>query len=568
MLSRIFPLAILFVAVPLLIGLLLFPYDRVKELNSRLSKSEKALRIDPSFEERVLWIAKYSGVDKPVKVNQRINQNCLNVVVVNSSMKPLTRCERGNAIYNPALDAIFIDEYLVKPIDLPFLGPSEEASTQESRTMEEYDFIPSTLNFIIAHELGHRKLRHKSSAFFPIDWLRVRKKDVGEEVAADRIACETLSKAYLADDVPTFVCERNALGIVGLFWQLTPANDRAATDLIGAIKALTITALFSSSPYSPFRIDKSHPSLLQRTTDAINRVQNSSDVLKNHLQVTDEEIRRINMIEQCSLREVRAPGPIEKLEFDNGVCKVTTGRIPGLSEVGSIYSFDPKDEKTTFGSLSGTTQVNRSLSTQSSQKANFDLEKLQVSIREHFHQDGDVELGNPQIVGRNWNIPVKFSDNFFSIVELDRESTAPAIRAIFNPVQLQDDISISSVSRCPDGWFVLKKNQNAFNWSLSKVTSDGKETLYTKQNFLGSYLGPPMSEHYLDELEPGDGHIAVLDNDRILVWHTNDSAWLVEKEAAHVVFHPLEYAVNVEQIEKKRVLFWIKNGSKFYILNV
>jgi len=144
-------------------------------------------KLDGALEARLKsqfkWLSIHAGFTAPLAVNQELRRGQITVVVTTPKFEQLTGCGSGNAIFDPALDAIFIDQSLVNPVDLAVIGSKGPYSMS---SVETFGFVASYASFVLAHELGHRHARKKAAAFF---YYGLNSPDGGtlqEEEAADR----------------------------------------------------------------------------------------------------------------------------------------------------------------------------------------------------------------------------------------------------------------------------------------------------------------------------------------------------------------------------------------------
>ena len=95
---------------------------RIAAINEALDSVNINETLFAEFKEQVEWIARHANVGQPIFFDQSIGPDRLDIVISHARFSDLTKCGRANAIYDPILNAIFVDEYLLRPKDLPFLG--------------------------------------------------------------------------------------------------------------------------------------------------------------------------------------------------------------------------------------------------------------------------------------------------------------------------------------------------------------------------------------------------------------------------------------------------------------
>jgi hypothetical protein len=284
---------------------------RIAEINHALASTNINETLFSGFKEQVKWVARHAGVNEPIFFDQSINPDRLDVVVSHSRFSDLTKCGLANAIYDPNLNAIFIDEYLLRPRDLPFLGVDGPSSMYSEA---DFGFWQSGLSFIIAHELGHYKAGDRAAAFVSSDWLTSEPKSVNAELEADAFAVTTLARAYGDPKMPSSLIENNALHLFGLDHSELKGAELAAGDMIGSFKGMTLFMQFMSGPYSPFFVDSTHPSFLGRIMLATGELPISPDSLvSGQSPILLEEVKRLRFAARSDFVEILAPGPLARV---------------------------------------------------------------------------------------------------------------------------------------------------------------------------------------------------------------------------------------------------------------
>ena len=337
-----------------ILGFLAFSEDpqtrRLNAVNQALAQTEIDSDRLALLREQVNWVLRNTGLDEPAHMLQSVAFGRLDVVVTDARFAELTKAGRANAIYDPVLKAIFIDSYLLEPADLPFLGTDGPAAAFSE---EEFGFWNTSLSFVIAHELGHHAAGDNASAFFSTDWLEQDEEEVAKELAADAYALRTLAQAYADPEMPELLVERNALFFFGLGFSDLVGAERAAGDLIGAMKAMSLMMQFSSGPYSPFYQDIAHPSFLERILLAVDQLALSSDsVVLGQSPVLSEEVRRQLKAAERRFVEVHAPGPIARVAaVDGQVFVAVRSLIHGRDDdgLGTVYNMRLPEEENGLG---------------------------------------------------------------------------------------------------------------------------------------------------------------------------------------------------------------------------
>ena len=333
-------------------------------LSGRIAKINKAIEagelgvLSPVLQERlesqILWLAKQANISDEIAVNQPISRDRLDIVVSNSRWQRWTKTTAGNAIYSPTMDTIFIDQALIYPTEAAYLGQNSNIVMLAGN---ELDPAASYVNFVLAHELGHREDPQAKGghAFFYYGALE-GSGDQGVEVAADRFAVNLLIRALSSENVPDFIHEANALGVVGVDSDATGA-DLAAAEIIGAVTLMSKLLLFSTSPYSPFHEDVAHPTFLERANCAIaaSTSLNISSILQSNVPVLVEEINRTASLRGWVFQEVSFPGPVAHVALRNEFVWLSTRDLATLpvteSNAGQLDNLRQHLYKTTSNQL-------------------------------------------------------------------------------------------------------------------------------------------------------------------------------------------------------------------------
>jgi len=245
---------------------------RERLLNELISKGELG-KTNPVLEKRLrtqfTWLAQHAGVRLHIGVNTQMTRDQLTLIVTTPQYETLTNCGSGNAIYDPSLNAIFVDQSLLWPTEVNIIGTP---SVNSMFTVDAYGYVVSYTSFILAHELGHWQKRHRASAFFYYGWGDGTA-SLAEEKAADRSAVATIFAGRAAGDEPPGLRKLDALSAIGLGSTQLTARESAAADILGGMVLMTNDLLFSSSPFSPYYSNRSHPDMLERADEAIREVE-------------------------------------------------------------------------------------------------------------------------------------------------------------------------------------------------------------------------------------------------------------------------------------------------------
>jgi hypothetical protein len=280
-----------------------------------------------SFEDNIRWLTSYAGVSDDLVINRPRKKGALHVYSTTSLASGATGCIAGNAVYDADLDAVFIDEQIVNPTEIPLLGESGRTSLLE---VKDLAFVAVYFRFVLLHELGHRRLHRHLRGFY--DKTR-GPRDL--KVEADDFAIRTLVAAYSSDvatgkrDLGESAAEFIAMDRL----PKTPA-ERVWIDLVGAAYATSLVQMFSASDFSSFYSDSAHPNFVQRASrifDSAVKAKEVDDTLKSHARVFQEGLNRLQEFAQSKFIEIHIP---------EGVQQVAIGadHLAVLTQTGQIYT--------------------------------------------------------------------------------------------------------------------------------------------------------------------------------------------------------------------------------------
>jgi hypothetical protein len=307
---------------------------RERELNVLIEKGELG-KVDPALSKRLRlqfpWLALHAGVRQPVAINAPIDRNRLTLIVTTPRYEKVTQCGPGNALFDPSLNVIFIDQSLLWPTEVNIIGTP---SVNSMFTIDDYGYIVSYSNFILAHELGHWQKHRRAAAFFYYGWGDGMA-SLAEEEAADSSAVATIFAARAAGDEPAELRKLDALAAIGLKPAELTTREQAAGDVLGGMILMTNDLLFSSSPFSPHYANRTHPDMLARADAAIRNVEVTPPgaVLKAETSLVQAELTRFAALGHWRHREIFLPGPLTTAEVRAGFLWLGRTDIPSIGTV-------------------------------------------------------------------------------------------------------------------------------------------------------------------------------------------------------------------------------------------
>jgi hypothetical protein len=602
---------------------------RMKVLNEafaekRLGHLEPRLR--QRFEQQVAWIARHAGITGKIAVNDGIRRGRLNVVVTTTAFSPITHCGKGNAIYDSGLDTIFVDAYLLQPSDIPFIG-QPGAITMFS--LDQFGYTVSILSFILAHEMGHRQNADNSAAFFAFDWLRLKRDATAQELAADRFAVQTLMRAHQSIGGPNFLAQTDTLQWTGLTAASLDANEKAAADIMGTMIGMSWMLQFAETPYSPFFRDDSHPSFLERAAGAIAQVsgETSARVLRKSPAIS-EELRRTKLTGQWWHRELYAPEPLARVEVRDRSIWVGT-RV--FYQVGAgnpperIYVLDPASESRQFvkvaegrspeeklpGSwldellMKGGSAINLAPASppevreerlfkpyrkwqptglayagqgwfwqEDGREQGISAEELEGLARKIFSA-AKIRLGKPQLVEGQILAPMLVGSapgpDRLRVLILKAGQAHIALPPLDPNFASEDSlIDVEGVLRHGHEWLVPGRTAPGTGSQLWKVwqIADGAQPLVAAEGRLLSSFGERDADKRVNpDPDATQTIMQPLGRSRTLIWHYDDSVWLIGEGSAKIAFHPAPKSLHVTAIGDGRALFWMENALKAYLID-
>src|SRR5579871_6309301 len=342
---------LIFVAIALLIAWLVWSPSsddkRIDRINAALTNGSIG-HLDRDNEEKlrktVEWLFAAAGfpgsvtVDKPYS-KQASSQGILQVFVTTPETSSFTSCGPGNAVYDAALDAIFIDKEIVIPTDWQKLlaTPDGRGGLDIPLGLNDAPWLWVYARFVILHEMGHRKLHRHAATSFDVrssgasDVLR---KMEGE---ADEFAVARMNDAYpIASKFGVVAVEQNTGDTINYSVKPSmPIPDQVQASLVEMAQAVASGRLALPSTTPLFRDDYAHPSYLDRAQGLVRESLRRTDInpdLRLYSQYVDNSFVRLQEARRSGMIEVTADEPIGGIIFDErGMIVVLSGvlyRVP------------------------------------------------------------------------------------------------------------------------------------------------------------------------------------------------------------------------------------------------
>lgn len=208
------------------------------------------------------WLAEAASVQEPVQLNRPLKPGLLNVYTTTRPVQGL--CRESNAEFVPALDAIFIDMNILKPLSRKEWANDivDNWSVFGNLPLKPYFF------FVVMHELGHKQLGHGRGGYLNRLNRLCGGRSTRPEDDADSFAVERLKEAFRLDMARG--CSNIGKPAGSLFGEDLPfalaqsPAERFRADFVEMLGHACLANLFDAEKYSPFFGDDSHPMFVGR----------------------------------------------------------------------------------------------------------------------------------------------------------------------------------------------------------------------------------------------------------------------------------------------------------------
>jgi hypothetical protein len=283
---------------------------------------------------KALDIPAQAAVDEPFRGDR------LNIYTTSTAAAVVTGCGPGNALYDPGLDAIFIDEEFFN-----FEGYREIYNASAYGSVVSFNenlvFPEIYLRFVILHELGHRQLHRGIGGYRPHVTQLTPQRLRALEREADRFAVTGMKTFYAFDKAHPagFVGPplKDAVGLSDFFDSDVSPAAQVYIDLVGTLFLMANAELYLGTPYSPFFESPSHPTFLDRARGAIDAVLENKDLapkLQANFLFLRESLGREALVGNEPFTEVIVPEPVNDVSFDDSevlIASVGNRRVFGVS---------------------------------------------------------------------------------------------------------------------------------------------------------------------------------------------------------------------------------------------
>jgi hypothetical protein len=274
------------------------------------------------LETTVPWLASAAGVREPVVVDQPFGRSgVLHFFVTTGDYANVTLCGENNAVYDAALDAVFIDREIVEPMRWKetLSTPDEGGGLDIALGLEDLPSLRVYERFVILHELGHRQKHRKSGAFFDTGDLGVDAAVRAREDEADQFALERIETAYArAKDFHIRAVEEYTGDAIDYRLDGSePVTEQVQVSLVEMAKVLLAAPASATETRTPYTESRSHASTFVRCKRLIEQsLRRPMDaVLRGMTETTYGQLVRMND-RAAHVVTVAAIDPIVRIFFD------------------------------------------------------------------------------------------------------------------------------------------------------------------------------------------------------------------------------------------------------------
>jgi hypothetical protein len=230
----------------------------------------------------------------------------ISVLTYDSNSNHYFNFGRGNAIYDPLSDVIFIDQSIVSV---------NEILDVNSTTSDV--FLTMYTTFLLLHEIGHREL-HSVNSSKTIEFAfqsYVSDKMLSKEEEADIFALSQLLNIYQDTEYSDFLDSTgfDSSDFVGLDRSKYQGAEKLYSDFAGIMKVIAKIYFIGNTEFTPFYTDSSHPTLITRIENLLQSKffdQHLSEPLKAHLATSLEWFYRFRYSGTLPRFEIFCPFPI------------------------------------------------------------------------------------------------------------------------------------------------------------------------------------------------------------------------------------------------------------------
>jgi hypothetical protein len=209
----------------------------------------------------------------------------------------VTGCPAYNAIYDPELDAIFLDQSFIALSEWKqvLAAPDGEWGLDIPLNVRDVPSINVFLRFVLLHEFGHRQLHRRQTVWYVDDATARRRED-----EADQFALEKMQNAFaIASKFGIEAIQEYTGNLIS--YPVTPdmpIDDQVEASLVEMIKVMLAAQFTLPSASATFAIGRSHPNVITRLVnlmDTAARTYHSDSLLRTLTEYTFIDVTRMEV---------------------------------------------------------------------------------------------------------------------------------------------------------------------------------------------------------------------------------------------------------------------------------
>jgi hypothetical protein len=307
----------------------------------------------------VKWLGEAAGLSiARVAINEKFSSDnetgTFRVYVTLPDQIDVTGCPAYNAIYDPELDAILLDQSFIALSEWKQIlaAPDGEWGLDIPLSVQNVPSINVFLRFVLLHEFGHRQLHRRATVWY-LNEATARRR----EEEADQFALEKMQHAFATASKYGIEAIEEATGNL-ISYPVTadmPINDQVEASLVEMIKVMLAAQFALPSASATFAIGRSHPNVITRLInlmDTAARTYHSDSLLQTLTEYTQLQTRQVEFLAHRRPLEVRSQPPVTGLAWNgkehglivrsatNLLYRIPGGALRGATAPGSTVELD------------------------------------------------------------------------------------------------------------------------------------------------------------------------------------------------------------------------------------
>jgi hypothetical protein len=242
-----------------------------------------------------------------ISVDQPFQANRLSVFITTTRIERTTKCGRGNAVYDPDLDAIFIDSDVLTPM----IDTSRYGSLHVEHSQLNDPIARAYRDFLFLHELGHRTLHRSKRRIYDGTTEPKRLED-----EADAFALRTMERYF--EQNPAFSHVQTDRSPRFSLPTAVTGRDEAFILVAQMVYEINEGFLFSNLRQSPYSIDRAHRRFIERSDNLLETASQiaSTEQIRSFIELAREYCRRIATSAPLIQAEINIPSRIAGAGFN------------------------------------------------------------------------------------------------------------------------------------------------------------------------------------------------------------------------------------------------------------